>query len=66
MLSLLDDEAALTEAIEIARGLGAAPLAERLAGRMRELGLARAARARARRRAPIQPVSRHASSRCSR
>ena len=39
MLSLLDDEEALVEAIEIARGLGAEPLTRRVAGRMRELGL---------------------------
>ena len=39
MLSLLDDEPALVEAIEIARGLGAEPLTRRVAGRMRDLGL---------------------------
>jgi DNA-binding CsgD family transcriptional regulator len=39
MLSLLDDEAALEEAIGIARGLGAEPLTRRVAGRLRELGL---------------------------
>ncbi len=39
MLSLLDDEEALHEAIEIARGLGAAPLERRLVKRLRELGL---------------------------
>ena len=39
MLSLLDDEASLVEAIEIARRLGAEPLTHRLAGRLRELGL---------------------------
>jgi hypothetical protein len=38
MLSLLDDEASLHEAIEIARGLGAV-LHARIEGRMRELGL---------------------------
>jgi DNA-binding CsgD family transcriptional regulator/tetratricopeptide (TPR) repeat protein len=38
MLSLLDDEAALHEAIEIARGLGAEPLVRRVAGRLRDLG----------------------------
>ena len=38
MLSLLDDEDALAEAIGIARGLGAAPLARRVAERMRTLG----------------------------
>lgn len=39
MLSLLDDEASLVEAIELARGIGAEPLSRRLARRMRELGL---------------------------
>jgi DNA-binding CsgD family transcriptional regulator len=39
MLSLLDDEDALAEALEIARRLGAGPLTRRVAGRMRELGL---------------------------
>jgi predicted ATPase/DNA-binding CsgD family transcriptional regulator len=39
MLSLLDDEAALLEALEIARGLGAQPLTKRVAERMRELGM---------------------------
>jgi len=39
MLSLLDDEESLVEAIEIARGLGAEPLTRRVAGRMRELGI---------------------------
>jgi DNA-binding CsgD family transcriptional regulator/tetratricopeptide (TPR) repeat protein len=39
MLSLLDDEESLAEAIEISRGLGAEPLTRRVAGRMRELGL---------------------------
>ena len=39
MLSLLDDEESLAEAIEIARGLGAEPLTRRVAGRMRELGI---------------------------
>ena len=39
MLSLLDDEEALVEALEIARGLGAEPLTRRVAGRMRELGI---------------------------
>jgi DNA-binding CsgD family transcriptional regulator/tetratricopeptide (TPR) repeat protein len=38
MLSLLDDETSLVEAIEIARELGAEPLVRRLAARMRELG----------------------------
>jgi ATP/maltotriose-dependent transcriptional regulator MalT len=40
MLSLLDDRAALGEALETARVLGARPLADRAAGRMRALGLA--------------------------
>ena len=40
MLSLCDDEPSLSEAIEIARNLGAVPLGERVARRMRELGLA--------------------------
>jgi DNA-binding CsgD family transcriptional regulator/tetratricopeptide (TPR) repeat protein len=39
MLSLLDDEDSLTEAIEVARGLGAEPLTRRVAARMRDLGL---------------------------
>ena len=39
MLSLLDDEEALGEAIEIARDLGAEPLTRRVTVRMRELGL---------------------------
>ena len=39
MLSLLDDEERLVEAIEIARALGAEPLTRRVAGRLRELGL---------------------------
>jgi DNA-binding NarL/FixJ family response regulator len=39
MLSLVDDESSLAEAIEIARRLGAEPLARRVANRMRELGL---------------------------
>jgi len=39
MLSLLDDEEALAEAIEIARGLGAKPLERRIANRLRELGI---------------------------
>jgi DNA-binding CsgD family transcriptional regulator/tetratricopeptide (TPR) repeat protein len=38
MLSLLDDEESLAEALEIARSLGAGPLTRRVAGRMRELG----------------------------
>ena len=38
MLSLLDEEDALVEALEVARGLGAEPLARRAAGRLRELG----------------------------
>jgi DNA-binding CsgD family transcriptional regulator len=40
MLSLLDDRGALTEALEIARALGADPLAGRVTRRLRELGLA--------------------------
>jgi DNA-binding NarL/FixJ family response regulator len=39
MLSLLDDEDALSEAVEIARELGAEPLVRRVTVRMRELGL---------------------------
>ncbi len=39
MLSMLDDERSLSEAIEIARRLGAAPLTKRVAARMRELEL---------------------------
>ena len=39
MLSLLDDEAALVDAMEIARRLGAEPLTRRLTVRMRELGM---------------------------
>jgi DNA-binding NarL/FixJ family response regulator len=39
MLSLLDDEASLTEAIDIARELGAEPLMRRVATRMRKLRL---------------------------
>jgi DNA-binding CsgD family transcriptional regulator/tetratricopeptide (TPR) repeat protein len=39
MLSLLDDEDALGEAIEIARRLGAEPLARHVARRLRTLGL---------------------------
>ena len=39
MLSLLDDEESLVEAIEIARRLGAGPLTRRVARRMRELGM---------------------------
>jgi DNA-binding CsgD family transcriptional regulator/tetratricopeptide (TPR) repeat protein len=39
MLSLLDDEEHLVEALEIARGLGAEPLTRRVAGRLRELGM---------------------------
>jgi DNA-binding CsgD family transcriptional regulator/tetratricopeptide (TPR) repeat protein len=37
MLSLLDDKQALGEALEIARGLGARPLADRVTRRMRDL-----------------------------
>ena len=39
MLSLMDDEGALAEALETARMLGSAPLARRVGERMRELGL---------------------------
>ena len=39
MLSLLDDEESLAEALGIARGLGAEPLAKRVTRRMRELGI---------------------------
>jgi DNA-binding CsgD family transcriptional regulator len=39
MLSLLDEEEALAEAIEIARELGAGPLTRRAARRLRKLGL---------------------------
>jgi DNA-binding NarL/FixJ family response regulator len=39
MLSLLDDEQSLVEAIEISRGLGAEPLTRRVAERMRGLGI---------------------------
>ena len=38
MLSLLNDEEALAEAIQVARDLGAAPLVARVARRMRDLG----------------------------
>jgi DNA-binding CsgD family transcriptional regulator/tetratricopeptide (TPR) repeat protein len=38
MLSLLDGEEQLLEAIEVARGLGAEPLTRRVARRMRDLG----------------------------
>ncbi|HKP17296.1 MAG TPA: AAA family ATPase [Gaiellaceae bacterium] len=38
MLSLLDDEPALLEALEIARALGAQPLAQRLSARLHDLG----------------------------
>jgi DNA-binding CsgD family transcriptional regulator len=39
MLSLVDDEAALAEALGTARRLGAEPLTRRVMGRMRELGM---------------------------
>src|SRR5262249_46396353 len=39
MLSLLDDEDSLLESIEIARRLGAEPLAKRVARRLRDLGI---------------------------
>jgi DNA-binding CsgD family transcriptional regulator/tetratricopeptide (TPR) repeat protein len=38
MLSLLDDEASLVEALEIARALGAKPLTRHVTARLRELG----------------------------
>jgi DNA-binding CsgD family transcriptional regulator len=39
LLSLLDDEGALAEAVEIARDLGAGPLTRRVVRRMRRLGV---------------------------
>ena len=39
MVSLLDEQASLHEAIEIARGLGAEPLRTRIEARMHGLGL---------------------------
>jgi DNA-binding NarL/FixJ family response regulator len=39
MLSLLDDEEALLEALELARSLGAAPLTQRATRRLRDLGV---------------------------
>jgi DNA-binding CsgD family transcriptional regulator/tetratricopeptide (TPR) repeat protein len=39
MLSMLDDEASLVEAIEITRGLGAAPLTKHIARRLRDIGV---------------------------
>jgi hypothetical protein len=39
MLSLLDDRHAMSQALEIARQLGAAPLAARVTRRMRELAM---------------------------
>jgi DNA-binding CsgD family transcriptional regulator/tetratricopeptide (TPR) repeat protein len=39
MLSMLDDQESLGEAIEIARGLGAEPLTKRVTKRMRELSI---------------------------
>jgi DNA-binding CsgD family transcriptional regulator len=39
MLSMLDDERSLSDSIETARRLGAAPLTKRVAARMRELDL---------------------------
>jgi DNA-binding CsgD family transcriptional regulator/tetratricopeptide (TPR) repeat protein len=39
MLSLIDEEEPLTEALEIARGLGAGPLTRRVSEGMRDLGL---------------------------
>ena len=64
MLSLLDDEEALAEAIEIARDLGAEPLTRRVNVRMRDLGCASHA-ASERRRARIPPASRAGSWRFS-
>ena len=55
MLSLLEDEEALVEAIEIARGLGAEPLTRRVDGPHARARAPRAARARARRRARTRP-----------
>ena len=65
MLSLLDDEAALTEAIAIARDLGAAPLTRRVSRRLRELGMSVPRGRRASRREPTRPASPRASSRSS-
>jgi hypothetical protein len=58
MLSLLDDEESLAEAIGVARRLGAEPLTRRVAGRLREPGS----------RVPAGPreATRATSSRCSR
>ena len=39
MLSLLDDEGSLREAIDVARRLGAKPLTKRVAARMRDMGI---------------------------
>jgi DNA-binding NarL/FixJ family response regulator len=39
LLSLLDDEEALVQALSIARRLGAEPLTKRVIGRMRDLGI---------------------------
>jgi len=39
LLSLLDDEEALVQALSIARHLGAEPLTKRVVGRMRDLGI---------------------------
>lgn len=39
MLSLLDEESALTEALQVARRLGAGPLESRVGERMKELGI---------------------------
>ena len=39
MLSMLEDEESLVEALEIARALGAEPLTRRVMTRMRELGI---------------------------
>ncbi len=56
MLSLLDDEESLVEAIEIAAELGAEPLTRRVAGRMRELGLRVPQGPREARRARTRPA----------
>jgi hypothetical protein len=56
MLSLLEHEEALVEAIQIARGLGAGPLTKRVTARMRKLGL-RVPHGRERRRSPTRPDS---------
>ena len=55
MLSLLDDEASLAEAIEIARRLGAEPLTKRRRGAHARARIPRAGRASRERPAPILP-----------